>query len=129
MNEAGDRGPLTYAEAVHQLALLIPQGEVLSYGDVAELLGSGGARQVGKAMAMAPAGTPWWRVLKADGGIADPLMARAREHWIVEGLALPEKKVKMNQFRWNPTPKAWAQIDILRSLLGNPKMSELDDEL
>ncbi|MGP9528668.1 MGMT family protein [Glutamicibacter sp. AOP5-A2-18] len=129
MNEAGVQEPMEYGEAVHQLARLIPAGAVLSYGDVAELLGSGGPRQVGKAMALAPGGTPWWRVLRANGSIADPLMSVAREHWNEEKLALPEKKVDMNKFRWNPTPAAWDQIDILRSSLGNAKMSEMDDEL
>jgi len=129
MNEAGVQEPIEYGQAVHQLARLIPAGAVLSYGDVAELLGSGGPRQVGKAMALAPGGTPWWRVLRANGSIADPLMPVALEHWNEEKLALPEKKVDMNKFRWNPTPAAWDEIDILRSSLGNAKMSEMDDEL
>lgn len=129
MKEAGAPEATEYSDAVHQLALLVPVGAVLSYGDVAELVGSGGPRQVGKAMSQAPEGTPWWRVLRADGSIAEPLLSTARRHWNDEGLALPEKKVNMNKFRWNPTPEEWTRIDILRSLLGNPKMSEMDDEL
>lgn len=35
----------------------------------------------------------------------------------------------MKKLRWNPTPSQWEKIDILRLSLGNPKMSELDDQL
>ncbi|WP_440102809.1 MGMT family protein [Glutamicibacter mishrai] len=120
---------LDYVQAVHQLAQLIPSGAVLSYGDVAELLGSGGPRQVGKAMATAPDGTPWWRVTRADGGMAEPLLPRARVHWNEESLARPDRRVEIKKLRWNPTESQWHKIDILRLSLGNPKMSALDDEL
>jgi len=120
---------LDYDQAVYQLAQQIPTGAVLSYGDIAELLGSGGPRQVGKAMSAAPSGTPWWRVLRADGTIAEPLLPRAREHWNKEQLARPDRRVDMKKLRWNPTDSQWEHIDILRLSLGNPKMSALDDEL
>ncbi|SCB95423.1 MGMT family protein [Arthrobacter sp. NIO-1057] len=129
MTDASGPRQLDYAQAVHQLAQLVPAGAVISYGDVAELLGSGGPRQVGKAMTTAEVGIPWWRVLRADGNIAEPLLPRAREHWEREKLARPGKRVDIKNLRWNPTPKQWEAIDILRLSLGNPKMSELDDEL
>jgi len=129
MTDAAAPSQLDYVQAVYQLAQLIPPGAVLSYGDIAELLGSGGPRQVGKAMSAAPSGTPWWRVLRADGNIAEPLLPRASEHWDSEQLAQPGRRVDMKKLRWNPTPSQWEKIDILRLSLGNPKMSELDDEL
>lgn len=121
--------PLDYSEAVHRLAAMVPAGAVISYKDVAELLGSGGARQAGKAMASAPAGTPWWRIIRSNGSLTEALAEAAEQHWISEGLAVPGRHVNMAKNRWNPSETAWGKIDALRSALGNPKMSEMDDQL
>lgn len=59
--------PTPFAEDVLDLVAQIPQGHVLTYGDVAGLLGSGGARAVGTVMARFGSGVPWWRVVRADG--------------------------------------------------------------
>lgn len=129
MNSVAGTSPLEYSEAVHRLAVLIPPGAVLSYGDVAELLGSGGARQVGKAMVLAPSGTPWWRILRSNGTINDSLLQSAQQHWLNEGLSVPGRRISMKNFRWQPDELAWEKIDSLRTALGNPKMSEIDDQL
>ncbi len=129
MTQAPRRTSLTFPEAVHELAQLIPAGAVLSYGDVAELLGSGSARQSGKAMGAAPEGTPWWRILRADGTITGALATQANLHWEAEGLSKSGRRISMNDKRWNPTPAQWELIDGLRVALGNPKMSEVDDQL
>jgi alkylated DNA nucleotide flippase Atl1 len=47
----------------------IPPGQVMSYGDIAEYLGQGGPRQVGRVMAVWGDGVPWWRVVHANGGL------------------------------------------------------------
>ena len=49
----------------------IPPGRVMSYGDIAEYLGEGGPRQVGRVMALWGGGVPWWRVIHADGSLLD----------------------------------------------------------
>lgn len=41
-----------YAERVLDVADLVPPGRVMTYGDVAEWLGEGGPRQVGRVMAL-----------------------------------------------------------------------------
>ena len=41
-----------FANRVLDVAEAIPPGRVMSYGDVAEYLGQGGPRQVGRAMAL-----------------------------------------------------------------------------
>lgn len=47
----------------------IPAGRVMTYGQIAELLGEGYTpRTVGFVMHGAPDGTPWHRVLNAQGG-------------------------------------------------------------
>ena len=56
-----------YVEAVLNAVEQIPPGRVASYGDLAELVGRGGPRLVGRVMSTQGAGVPWWRVVRADG--------------------------------------------------------------
>lgn len=56
-----------FAEEVLQIVEQIPPGQVLAYGDIAEMLGRGGPRQVGQVMSRFGAGVDWWRVVRADG--------------------------------------------------------------
>ncbi len=56
-----------YVEAVLETVALIPAGRVLAYGDIAELLGTGGPRQVGAVMSHFGSSVPWWRVIRASG--------------------------------------------------------------
>ena len=56
-----------YAELVLSLVEQIPPGQVTTYGDIAEMVGRGGPRQVGHVMAQFGGGVPWWRVVRADG--------------------------------------------------------------
>lgn len=65
----------------------VPPGRVVSYGDVAELVGIG-PRQVGSVMSRHGAGVAWWRVTSAAGEFAPDLLERARPHWLEEGIPL-----------------------------------------
>ena len=56
-----------YAELVLTAVEQIPPGQVATYGDIAEMVGRGGPRQVGHVMARFGGGVPWWRVVRADG--------------------------------------------------------------
>jgi alkylated DNA nucleotide flippase Atl1 len=62
-------GPDSYAARVLDVVDSIAPGRVMSYGDVAEYLGEGGPRQVGRVMALWGGGVPWWRVVHADGSL------------------------------------------------------------
>ena len=62
-----------YTELVLSVVEQIPPGQVATYGDVAEMVGRGGPRQVGHVMAQFGGGVPWWRVVRADGQPARPL--------------------------------------------------------
>ena len=59
--------PTEFAERVLDLVAQIPSGRVMTYGQVADHLGSGAARAVGTVMARFGAGVPWHRVVRADG--------------------------------------------------------------
>jgi alkylated DNA nucleotide flippase Atl1 len=45
----------------------IPDGRVMTYGDVAATIGSRAARAVGHVMALYGDGVPWWRVIRSSG--------------------------------------------------------------
>jgi alkylated DNA nucleotide flippase Atl1 len=66
----------------------IPPGQVMSYGDVAEFLGEGGPRQVGRVMALWGGGVPWWRVVHADGSLLAGHERRALARYADEGTPL-----------------------------------------
>ncbi|THJ66009.1 cysteine methyltransferase [Arthrobacter echini] len=104
--------PDVYAEAVLAVTGMIPPGHVLTYGDIAELLGCGGPRQVGRALSHSTRSVPWWRVLRAGGHPASGLADRARPHYDDEATPLraPEDpagpgdyRVDLGRARWWPT--------------------------
>ncbi|MFF5934693.1 MGMT family protein [Streptomyces sp. NPDC012508] len=99
-----------YAERVLEVAELIPSGRVMTYGDVAEWLGEGGPRQVGRVMALYGGGVPWWRVVRADGTLLPGSELRALGHYRDEGTPLRQAgrsaeghvpKLDMRRARWD----------------------------
>ncbi|MGW0784367.1 MGMT family protein [Streptomyces sp. NPDC002913] len=77
-----------YAERVLDVADLIPPGRVMTYGDIAEWLGDGGPRQVGRVMALYGSAAPWWRVVRSDGTLLPGHELRALDHYREEGTPL-----------------------------------------
>ncbi|MGK2309401.1 MGMT family protein [Cutibacterium sp. V947] len=63
----------------------LPPRTVVSYSDVAELVGTS-PRRVGSIMARHGHEVEWWRVTSVRGTLPDHLMAEARCHWDDEGL-------------------------------------------
>ncbi|MGA4800598.1 MGMT family protein [Streptomyces lavendulocolor] len=99
-----------YAERVLEVAELIPPGRVMTYGDVAEWLGEGGPRQVGRVMALYGGAVPWWRVVRADGRPLPGHELRALGHYRAEGTPLREAartaedrvpRLDMRRARWD----------------------------
>lgn len=63
-----EQGNPEYRERVYKIVRRIPPGRVMTYGQIAELLGEGyTARTVGFCMHSSPDGTPWHRVINAQG--------------------------------------------------------------
>lgn len=58
-----------YSSRVLDVIDAIPAGQVMSYGDIAEYLGEGGPRQVGRVMTLWGGGVAWWRVVHANGSL------------------------------------------------------------
>jgi alkylated DNA nucleotide flippase Atl1 len=95
-----------YAEAVLDIVDQIPAGMVLTYGDVAEMLGQGGPRQVGSVMSRYSSSAAWWRVIRASGEAPQGLQDEALAHWRAEGTALVGgalggHRVDMTRARWD----------------------------
>jgi alkylated DNA nucleotide flippase Atl1 len=95
--------PDEFAELVLEVVERIPAGRVMSYGDIAEYLGLGGPRQVGRVMSTQGGGVPWWRVIRADGRPLPGHERRALERYAAEGTPLrPDgTRVDMRRARWD----------------------------
>jgi alkylated DNA nucleotide flippase Atl1 len=106
---AGPAALSDFAGKVLDVVEAIPPGRVMSYGDIAEYVGEGGPRQVGRVMALWGGGVAWWRVIHADGsllaGHEQAALARYRE----EGTPMrhgPDGRpgrVNMRRARWTGT--------------------------
>ena len=70
-------------ERILTVVELVPSGHVVSYGDIAGLVGTG-PRLVGRVMSTRGAAVPWWRVVSASGRLPSDLLAQASVHWLAE---------------------------------------------
>lgn len=80
--------PTPFAERVLDLVAAIPPGQVLTYGDVAERLGTRAPRAVGSTLARFGAGVPWWRVVRAGGELPAGHEREAAGLLVAEGVRL-----------------------------------------
>lgn len=98
---------------------------MLSYGDVAGVLGRGGPRQVGHVLSRRGGGVPWWRVTHADGSPAPGHEVTAGLEWVAErtplraGTDLP--RADMARARWTgPFPVAGNESRVTGPARGTP---------
>ncbi len=90
-----------YVERVLRLVETIPTGRVLTYGAVAEHLAGGyGPRYVGRIMSQYGHAVCWWRVIRADGTMAPPLMIEAQQHWRDEDTPVRRGRVDLARALW-----------------------------
>jgi len=99
-----DPDPQDYVEFVLSAVEAIPPGQVATYGDLAELIGRGGPRQIGTVMSRYGAGVPWWRVVRADGRAAKGLEPTALARLAREGCPLRGGRVDLARARFRPAP-------------------------
>ena len=77
-----------FVDAVLDIVAVIPPGRVMTYGDVAAVLGSRAARAVGNVMSLYGSDVPWWRVIRASGLPAAGHEERALTYFEAEGTPL-----------------------------------------
>ena len=93
-----------FFERVYAVVRCVPKGRVISYGEIAKILGCPrAARQVGWAMRQSPDDIPWQRVIKADGSIAGGGFSELRRALLrEEGVPfLPDGRVDMAACQWD----------------------------
>jgi alkylated DNA nucleotide flippase Atl1 len=92
-----------YSARVLDVVDEIPRGQVMTYGDIAEVVGDGGPRQVGRVMSTYGGGVAWWRVIRADGTPPPGHEAAALARYLDEGTPLrsarPPVRVDMRRAR------------------------------
>jgi len=92
-----------FFKQVYSVVEQIPQGKVLSYGQIARVLGRPrAAREVGRAMRFCPNELPWHRVVMADGTVTGGMSADIRRAFLEsEGVAfLSDGRVDMKLCGW-----------------------------
>src|SRR3954451_9986976 len=90
-----------FAQRVLDVVDRIPRGKVMSYGDVAELLGSGSARAVGGVMARWGGEVAWHRVLGGDGSGVTHKSDRQLKLLRRERVPVRGERVDMARARWD----------------------------
>lgn len=100
--------PENFYEAVYRVVRKIPRGRVMTYGQIATILGAPrAARAVGYAMRASPDQIPWQRVINSKGQIS----ARSQvERPIIQKMLLESEGVHfdstdtcdLERLRWEP---------------------------
>jgi len=94
-----------FHQAVFRMVRQIPRGRVMTYGQIAALLGAPrAARAVGYAMRHCPPGVPWQRVVNAQGGISlranvDSMLTQ-RILLEQEGVTVRGGRIALARYRW-----------------------------
>jgi len=108
-----DKTDNDYRERVFRIVRMIPRGHVMTYGQIAEILGEGYTpRTVGFVMHSANDKTPWHRVINAQGGCSTRGLVlphdKQQRMLEAEGVNFNERgRCELQQYLWIPTaPKA-----------------------
>jgi methylated-DNA-protein-cysteine methyltransferase-like protein len=101
---------------VYRLVAQVPKGKVVTYGQVAALLGAPrAARAVGTALRYLPRPlsrtVPWQRVINSSGGISirGDVIRVEEQRWLLENEGVDfdrQGRVDLKKYRW-AGPKQW----------------------
>jgi methylated-DNA-protein-cysteine methyltransferase-like protein len=91
---------------VYALVRRVPAGRVVTYGQVAAMVGvPRAARTVGQAMRICPAGVPWHRVVNGRGAVSrrgDGSGALSQRLLLEgEGVRFARGRIDLARFRWS----------------------------
>ena len=97
-----------YRERVYDIVRDIPRGRVMTYGQIAEILGEGYTpRTVGFVMHAAYDGVPWQRVINSQGACSTQQLTlpENKQQLLLEseGIISDEKgRYSLKRYRWQP---------------------------
>jgi methylated-DNA-protein-cysteine methyltransferase related protein len=86
-------------ERVRALVAAIPPGRVVTYGDLAEVVGLSSPRIVGWIMRTDSSDLPWHRVIRASGRPAPHLTSRQLELLRAEGVLSTDGRIPLAEVR------------------------------
>lgn len=100
-----------FHRAVYGLVKKIPRGQVVTYGQIAAILGyPRAARAVGYAMRHCAPGVPWHRVVNARGGISlrANVGSMLTQRVLLEQEGVPVRRgcVRLDRHRWRGPRRA-----------------------
>jgi methylated-DNA-protein-cysteine methyltransferase-like protein len=101
-----------YRERVFRIVRSIPRGRVMTYGQIAEILGEGYTpRTVGFVMHSSNDKTPWHRVINAQGGCSTRGLVlphdKQQRMLEAEGVRFNERgRCELQEFLWIPQEPA-----------------------
>jgi methylated-DNA-protein-cysteine methyltransferase-like protein len=97
-----------FKDRVYELVARIPEGRVMTYGQIAAICGAAWAAwEVGQIAHTGPADLPWQRVVNKHGGLAAgwPNGGRAAHAALLEaeGISVSDEyKVDISRLLWDP---------------------------
>lgn len=100
-----------YRERVYRIVRSIPRGRVMTYGQLAEILGEGYTpRTVGFVMHGSDDGTPWHRVINAQGACSTGRIAlpsdKQQRMLAAEGVEFNERgRCDLQRYLWIPSER------------------------
>jgi alkylated DNA nucleotide flippase Atl1 len=86
-------------EAVFDAVEAIPSGRVSTYGAIGRMVGVG-PRRVARALSQGGGAVPWYRVVRADGTVAEPVRVRQLELLATEGVPVRDGRVDLRAVGW-----------------------------
>lgn len=91
-----DREPGAFEDAVSKVLLAIPEGDIMTYGEVAAEAGfPGAARAVGTLLRNSDGRYPWWRVIAANGRLVPGHEREHAKRLAEEGVPVVDGKVPL----------------------------------
>lgn len=86
-------------EAVFDVVERIPSGRVSTYGAIGRLIGIG-PRRVARALSSGGGAVPWFRVVRADGSVAEQVRVEQLARLAAEGVPMRSGRVDLAAVRW-----------------------------
>ena len=111
MKKSAEWGEVSLYDRIYRVTRLIPAGTVATYGQIAEIVGDCGPRNVGYALSALAEGNevPWHRVINSKGEVSprsEPGIDLIQRQLLeLEGVEFDEKgQVDFSRFGWDYVP-------------------------